>query len=89
MGWETVVLAAITAIPPSIVAAAAFYQAKKTHEAVNSRMTELLEISRKQAADDATLREKRAEHVRKGEAAVAAVNGQKRPVDAPKPKESK
>jgi len=71
MNWDTVLVAFFTSIPPSILAAAALIQARKTHDAVNSRMSELLALARKGAADEATLAEKRAEHVRKGEAAVA------------------
>lgn len=48
-------------LPATILAGAAFYQAWKAHKAVNSRMTELIEITRR----DATLVEKDAERVRK------------------------
>lgn len=88
INWETIILAIITAIPPTMVAAAAFYQAYKanskageTHNLVNSRMTELLEISKKASADAATLTEKRTQEVKddlKGIAektAVIAENG--------------
>lgn len=71
INWETIILAIITATPPTLVAAAALYQAIKaknktieTHEAVNSRMTELLEISKKASADAATLTEKRTQEVK-------------------------
>lgn len=43
------------------------YQARQTHNLVNSRMTELLEITKRSATDAATLAEKKAEKVRKDE----------------------
>lgn len=78
MNWETVILAIVAGLPATIAAIAALIQASKaknqateTHRAVNSRMTELLEITRKQAGNEATLIEKNAESARKGEAAAA------------------
>lgn len=85
MDWAPIVLAAIAALPPTLVALAAYVQAIRTHTAVNSRMTELLEITKRQATDAATLAEKKAEQFRKGEAAVA-VAGATLPVAGP-PKE--
>ena len=79
MNWETIIISVIAATPATIAAAAAFIQAKKTHTAVNSRMTELLALTRQAAADDATLAEKRAEHLRKGEAAVTDAKAKEAP----------
>lgn len=62
----------IAAAPPTLMAAAVYWKSSETHALINSRMTELLEIARKEAAAQATLDEKKAEHVRKGEAAVIA-----------------
>lgn len=72
INWQIVLLAVITATPPTIVALGAFVQAKETHEAVNSRMTELLLITKKAATDAATLAEQAAEQRRQGEAAIQA-----------------
>lgn len=72
MNWESIITAIITSVPPTIVAAAAYIQAKRTHQAVNSRMTELLLLARQEAGAQATLDEKAAQHVRTGEAAVTA-----------------
>lgn len=78
MNWDIIVPAIVAGLPTTIAAIAALIQASKahtqateTHKAVNSRMTELLELTRKQASDEATLVEKDAEHTRKGEAAAA------------------
>lgn len=61
----------IVAVAPTIAALAALWQAVKTHNAVNSRMDELLKLAKAESAAAATLAEKDAEHVRKGEAAIA------------------
>jgi len=53
-----VLLALIAAIPPTLVALAAFIQAKKTHLAVNSRMTELLTLTRESSEAKGVVREK-------------------------------
>ena len=71
MDWTVILIALITAVPPTLVAAAAYLQASKTHQAVNSRMTELLELTRIASGDAATLAEREAAHVRKGEAAAS------------------
>jgi hypothetical protein len=72
INWETVIIAAIAAFPATVASVAALVQSKATHTAVDGRMDELLRIATKGAADDATLVEKRAEHLRKGEAALQA-----------------
>ena len=61
MNWDLIAVAGITAVPPTLVAAAAFYQARQTHKSVNSRMAELLALAKKASADEATLIEKAAE----------------------------
>ena len=43
---ENIIIALITALPPTIVAFIAYRESKKVHTAVNSRMTELLEITK-------------------------------------------
>lgn len=80
MNMDTILLAAIAGLPATIAAIAALVQAAKTHKAVNSRMTELLEITRQAATDKATLAEKDAARMRRGEAAVqTALDESKKP----------
>lgn len=57
MEWEPIVAAVIVAAP-------AAYIAWRTHKAVNSRMTEMLELARRMAAAEATLAERLAEKLR-------------------------
>jgi len=71
--WSVVILAFLAAIPPSLVALAALVQAIRTHKAVNSRMTELLEVTKRAAAGDAVAEE------RKEVAAAAAAPSQGAP----------
>lgn len=73
MNWDLLITACIAAVPATIAAGAAWQQSKKTEKAVDGRMEELLELARKEAAAVATLAEKEAEHLRKGEAAAALV----------------
>ena len=63
--WQNVALAAIAALAPTIMAAGAFWRASEskeqtlsTHQLVNSRMTEMIEVVRKQAHDAAILAER-------------------------------
>jgi len=49
--WTTVIVAAIATLPGIIFSI-------RTHKAVNSRMSELLEITRQNAASSATLAER-------------------------------
>ena len=54
VSWETVILAVIAAIPPSILAFAAYRQAKQVHTVVNSNATiaaQALKDARKEIAD--------------------------------------
>jgi hypothetical protein len=76
-GWQAIALAAIAALPPTLIAAAAFWQAAgaktqsiETHKAVNSRMDAMLILVTKGAGDAATLKEKAAQQTREGEAAI-------------------
>lgn len=64
MNWETVTLAIITGLPPTILAAATLVQTIKTHKSVNGRMSELLEVTKEAAGDKATLAEKVAQSAR-------------------------
>jgi hypothetical protein len=43
---ENIITALIAAVPPTIMAWVSWRESKKVHLAVNSRMTELLEITR-------------------------------------------
>lgn len=65
MNWENIILALLASLPPTLVAIAAFRRQGTTHDLVNSRMTELLEVTRTNAANKATLVEKKAERVRR------------------------
>ena len=47
--WAIVVVAALTAVAPTIAALAAWRASKRTHRAFNSRMTELLQLARDEA----------------------------------------
>lgn len=66
---DTVAVALFAATPPTLVAVAALVQAIRTHKAVNSRMDELLALTRKQATEEATLAEKGAQKGRETGAA--------------------
>lgn len=57
-------------------AAEAKDQSIQTHMAVNSRMTELLELTKKQSGDEATLAEKSAQSEREKAAAVAVAKAE-------------
>jgi hypothetical protein len=70
--WQAVIIAGIAAVPATVAAIAAWRQTRTTHKAVNSRMSEMLELTRMAAGDRATLVEKTAERNRKGAAALAA-----------------
>jgi Na+-translocating ferredoxin:NAD+ oxidoreductase RnfG subunit len=61
---DTIIIALITAVPPTIVAGVAVMQAKQAkrqvneiHLSVNSRMDELLKLTRKEATLEATVAE--------------------------------
>lgn len=49
INWEIIILAVIAVVPSTLAALAAYRQASKTHSAVNSRMDELLRVTREQA----------------------------------------
>lgn len=71
MNFDRILELLITAVPPTLMAAAVYWKGDQIHTLMNSRMSELLELARKESAAQATLDEKLAEHVRKGEAAIA------------------
>ena len=62
--FDIILIAVIAATPPTIVATASLIKATQTHDLVNSRMTELLEITKAEATSKATLAEKLAERQR-------------------------
>lgn len=59
MNFEVIIIAVIAAVPPTVVAYAAVLSYRKTHDLVNSRMTELLEITRQLATSKATAAERK------------------------------
>lgn len=71
--WKAVAIAAIAAVPPTLMALAAFNKAESTHALVNSRMTEMLTVVKAAATAEATLKEKATEKARQGAAAEAAM----------------
>lgn len=78
--WLAFAIAIVTATPPTILALAAYNessaalaQSVETHKVVNSRMTEMIGLVGKSAADAATLAEKNAQHQREGEAAAEEI----------------
>lgn len=65
MNWEPIIIAAISAIPPTLIGAAAYIQARKaraqseeTHHAVDGRMDELLELTRESSKAKGVLQQK-------------------------------
>lgn len=70
MNWEAYSPIILAVLPATIAAVAAWYQAKATHMAVNSRMDELLALAKREASAQATLDEKAAECQRKGDEAI-------------------
>ena len=66
----TIVLSAfVAALPATIAAIAALIQAVRTHKEVNSRMTQMLEMNKVEAAATAVVGEKQKQEVRKDAAA--------------------
>lgn len=55
---EVIIAAIIGAAPPTAVAWLAYRQAKFTHKAVNSRLTELLELTRTSSKAEGVLEQK-------------------------------
>jgi len=49
MNWEIIITSLITATPPTIMALLAWRESKKIHTSVNSRMTELLSVTKSEA----------------------------------------
>jgi len=70
--WTTIILALITGLPATIAALAALWKSDQTHKVVNSRMEEMLRLTRADATSKATLAEQSAEQMRKGDAAINA-----------------
>ena len=70
INWNQIFLAIIYVIPACLVAGAAYIQTVDTHKAVNSRMAEMIEITKKLAAITATDDEQRAQHLRELEAKI-------------------
>lgn len=77
MNWDRLIelmfsnaAAVILAFATLIASIANFIQATKTHKSVNGMKTELIESKVLEATATATLAEKKAENVRKGEAAI-------------------
>jgi mannose/fructose-specific phosphotransferase system component IIA len=70
----TIVVALIGATPPTI---AILLSNKKTQEKVDGMTHTLVQAKVAEATSEATLAEKRAEHVRKGEAAVVTASTQR------------
>lgn len=80
INWNAIIIAAIAAIPPTVAAIAAYFEATRaieqgaaTQHSVDGRMTDLLVITKKAATDAATIAEKLAEQERKGAAAIATI----------------
>lgn len=70
MNWETILLAVIAATPPTLVAWAALHQGKKNADALNGRMSQLLEVSTKDAKAEGVKEESE-------RAATAAIGGRR------------
>ena len=62
INWTTVIVAGLAALPATLVGIAALMQSIKTHKAVNSRLTQLLELTETAARAEGT----RVEKERKG-----------------------
>jgi hypothetical protein len=64
VNWTVVLVAVLAAMPPTLIALAGLVQAVRTHDLVNSRVTELVELEKRKAAVDATKIEQAAENER-------------------------
>lgn len=71
LGWKPIVLAIIAGVPATITSIGALWQATKTHQIVNSRMSEILELAKSSAVNKALLEEKTAERMRQLEVEAA------------------
>lgn len=83
MDWTRIIETAIVTLPATLFALASFIQSTRSHtqavrteHAVNSKMSEMLVLN----TAAATLAEKDAEHVRRGEAAVTAAKTVEEPI---------
>lgn len=74
MDYQPIVIATIVAVPPTLLGAAALVQASKTHGLVNSRMDQLLELTKRQSSDAATLNEKKAQSARESAVAISEMS---------------
>jgi len=77
INWQIILLAIIAATPPTLVAAAALWQAVETHRTVNSRMSEMLELTKTVAAASAKAKEQEAQHIRDLEFSIKALTDKK------------
>lgn len=57
--WQPVVTQVLIALAPTLAAAIVWFKANSTHELVNSRMTELLEITKRKGEQDGRNQERR------------------------------
>ena len=84
MNLENIILALIAGLPALVASIAILIKQVKTNRLVNSHLTdltklltdtraELLEVTRINATNKATLAEKAAENLRKGDAAIEAM----------------
>ena len=65
MNWDAIILAIITGLPATLVAAATLIQSIRTHKAVNSRMTEMIDLTKTSSKAEGVVEEKAAEADRK------------------------
>jgi len=79
INWQIVMLAIIAALPPTLVALAALWQAIETHRTVNSRMSEMLELTKTVATASAKAKEQEAQHIRDLESSVRDLTNAKNP----------
>jgi len=61
INWTLVLVAALSTIPPTLAGVAALVQSARTHDLVNSRTTELVQLEKDKAFADATKKEQAAE----------------------------
>lgn len=65
MNWENIIIAFLGSLPAIIASIAVLLKQSNLHKLVNSRMSELLEATRSDASNKATLAEKAAERTRR------------------------
>ena len=61
MDWAPVIIAAIVAVPPTLMGLATLIQGIKTHATFNSKMDKLLEVTRADAYKDGVRDQKASE----------------------------